>query len=141
MRRAPALQPGDDVLAGDPGHPGRVGWVALPRWGTRTALSQLREGVLGVDRLLLVDVDAGPGDLPLLEGGGQGALVDDAPPGGVDQDGGGLHQGQLGPRSPPRLRGEGAVEGDEVALPEEVVQGAKVAPVLASARASGARPV
>ena len=52
------------------------------------------QGVIGLRGLVLEDIQAGSADLPCLEGRRQGDFVDDAAPGGVDDDRVFLHEGK-----------------------------------------------
>ena len=70
------------------------------------------------------DVDAGAGDLAGLERGVEGFLVDQAAAGDVDDVRGALHLLEgLGAEHADGLRGLGHVDGDEVRLRQELVEG------------------
>src|SRR5829696_5647046 len=75
-------------------------------------------------RLRGVDVEAGRRDLPGLEGVGQGRLVDQTAPRGVDDDDAALGRGELvGADQAHGLGGLRQVDRDEVRLPEQLLQG------------------
>ena len=91
--------------------------------GREQAVPGGEQGTVGGGGLLGQHVQAGPCQAALVQGVGQGLLADKAAPGGVDQKGGGLHQPQAaGVHQALGLGGEGAVEGDHVAFPEQGVQ-------------------
>ena len=70
------------------------------------------------------DVEAGAGDAPLGDGVGEGLLVEHATAGGVDDAHGRLDLGErLLADQADRLGGLGQVDGDEVALGEQLVEG------------------
>ena len=88
-------------------------------------MRRAEEGVVGGDRgLHLEHVDTGAGDLAVFQGGGQGGGVHHRAPGGVDEQGGGLHQLQL--LLTDQADGGGRLrhmEGDNVALGQQLLQG------------------
>ncbi|GAA1304111.1 hypothetical protein GCM10009591_07310 [Brachybacterium tyrofermentans] len=56
---------------------------------------QREQGAAGRERLDLEDVEPGPGDRAVLQGGDQGRLIDHGAAGDVDEECGVLHPGQL----------------------------------------------
>lgn len=60
--------------------------------------------VVGGQRFDVEDVDAGPGDPALVQGGQKSRLVDDGRPRGVDQLRGRLEEGELGGSEQARVR-------------------------------------
>jgi hypothetical protein len=105
--------------------------VDAPRCGVTT--TDREERAVGA-RLLGVHVEAGAGDAPLGDGGGQGLLVEDAPAGGVDDAHGRLDLGQgLLADEAHRLGRLRQVDGDEVALGQQLVEGDEAGTELAGA--------
>ena len=70
--------------------------VLAARCGVGSTRGWLAERAGQVQRLLLEDIDAGPGQVAAIERGQQRRLVDDAAAGGMDQDGAARQQGELG---------------------------------------------
>ena len=96
--------------------------LAEAMWGVTTTFGICSRG-LGVDRLLLGDVQAGAQICPACRGGDEGLLVHHGAPAGVDQDGVRLHQAQLGgPDQVVRLGRAGDVQGDEVRVLQHLRQ-------------------
>ena len=105
--------------------------VEAPRCGVTTTDSWREQRAVGA-RLLGEDVDAGAGDPALGDGVGEGLLVDDAAAGGVDDAHGRLDLGErLLADQADRLGGLGQVDGDEVALGEQLVEGDQAGAELA----------
>jgi hypothetical protein len=76
-----------------------------------------------LERLLFEHVEAGPGDAPRPERVDERRLVDDRPPGHVDEERGRLHQPQPSPvEQPDRLVRERACDDDDVGRGEESIQ-------------------
>ena len=74
--------------------------------------------------LLLKDVQTGAPEPSLQKGVGEGLLVDDGPPGGVDQNRTGLHQTDAATvEEVPALRSQGEVEGEKIRQGKELLQG------------------
>ena len=119
----PALQIAPDV-PGQQSHQALTGLQTLPAHvGGQDDIIHVIEGIVGGGRLGLLHVQAGPGDDAVLQGGDEGGLIHQSAPGGVDEAGGGLHFGQgIGVDEVAGLVAEGAVEGDEVAAGEQLVQ-------------------
>ena len=86
-------------------------------------LVELEERRVGA-RLARIHVEAGAGDPALLEGGGEGGLVDDAAAGGVDDADAGLDLVQrVVADQAERLGRLGEMDGDEVRGLQQLVQG------------------
>ena len=103
------------ALAGGDACPGDVG-------GDVTVLGG-KQRVVGTGWLLRQYVYACRKDLSAVEGIGKVALVDEWPASGVDEDGGGLHQGKAaGIDQLAGGVGEGAVQADDIARGKKFVQ-------------------
>lgn len=97
--------------------------VEAAQWEPSTTLSRVNQrgslGGLGGE-----GIDARAAEAARLQRVQQGVFINEAAPGGVDQDGVRLHFGQLRRADEVlRLRRQGQVEGDDVALGENLVGG------------------
>jgi hypothetical protein len=85
-------------------------------------VGQGEDGIVGGQRLLVEDVQAGAEDLPVAEGGGQRVALHEGAASGVDEDRAGLHEGQLAAADEAtRLVGETDMEAHHVGLAQDVV--------------------
>src|SRR3954469_12486376 len=118
---------------------GATGDVAQVRGEDGAA--QLPQGVVRRQRLLVVDVDAGPGDPVVPEHVDERGLLDDRPATGVHEDCGVLHQGEVvcadeaaGPPGPQQVDGHDVRGGEQLVLLDATdadLGGALVGEVLA----------
>ena len=90
--------------------------------GEHRVLGVEQGGLRGKRGLLVEHVDASPGQLPLVQRLGQSHVVHDGAPGHVDENGRGLHHRQaLAGEQPLGLPIAGHVEGDDVALLQQLL--------------------
>ena len=91
--------------------------------GAGDDVRELQERVPRIGGLGLEHVDAGAGDPAVLEGAGEGGLVDDAAAAAVDEVGGPLHRPELAlAHEVTGLGVQGDLDGDPVRFPEESVK-------------------
>ena len=100
-----------------------------------------REEVVHGRRLLLVNIEGRPGDLPLLEHLREDLVVHELRPGGVDEVGGRLHLLQEGPGDEALGLGvQGQVESHDIRGGEEFLDGDEAEAVLSPRRGVGPGP-
>ena len=99
----------------------------LHRGGLQNGVGEILKDIL---RLLLVDVQAYGKEFVVPDAGDQIFGADQGAPGGVDQNNPILHFCDgVGVDQVPGVRGQGAVEADQVAAAEQIIQGDKGEPV------------